>query len=113
MAIFSDGGVEQFSMSNEKTKCAYYVTYEMAPYLQDLENLYKIPFHPASFDKTYNNAIKQGQMDLYIRYWNSKTERLNVHYINSSFMAESSASDDIWILVFKVLTKPNFYRFFF
>ena len=36
-------------------------------------------------------VIKQGQMD--IKYWNTKTERVNVHYLNSSFMGKSSAID--------------------
>ena len=32
--------------------------------------------------RSYN--IKQGQMD--IRYWSTKTDRVNVHYLNSSFI---------------------------
>ena len=36
-------------------------------------------------------VIKQGQMD--IKYWNTKTERVNVHYLNISFMGKSSAID--------------------
>lgn len=39
----------------------------------------------------FYNVIKQGQMDT--RYWNTKTERVNMHYLNSSFMGKSLAID--------------------
>ena len=69
-AMFSDSTIaKQFSMG--KTKCAYYLTYGMAPYFKDtfVQNLKEIPFYSASFDESYNKVMKQGQMDLHIRYW--------------------------------------------
>ena len=45
-----------------------------------LENL-KILFYSASFDESYSNVIKQRQMDLHIRYWNSKVGKSSVHYL--------------------------------
>ena len=32
-------------------------------------------------------------MDLHIRYWDSETDRVKVHYLDSSFMVKSSAND--------------------
>ena len=32
-------------------------------------------------------------MDLHIRYWDSETDRVKVHYLDSSFMGKSSAKD--------------------
>ena len=93
-AMFSDSTIaKQFSMG--KTKCGYYLTYGMAPYFKDafVQNLKEIPFYSVSFDESYNKVMKQGQMDLHIRYWNSKTDRVNIHYLNSSFMGKSAAID--------------------
>ena len=93
-AMFSDSAIaKQFSVG--KTKCAYYLTYGMVPYFKDtfVQNLKEIPFYSVSFDESYNKVMKQGQMDLHIRYWNSKTDRVNIHYLNSSFMGKSAAID--------------------
>ena len=46
-----------------------------------LENLKEILFYSASFDESYSNVIKQRQMDLHIRYWNSKVGKSSVHYL--------------------------------
>ena len=73
--MFSDSDIaEQFSM--QKTKYAYYVTHGIAPYFKSkfIESLQRLPFYSVSFDECYNVAIKQGQMDLHIRYWDSKTD---------------------------------------
>ena len=51
----------------------------------------KISFYSASFDESY--VFKQEQMDFHIRYWNSKTEYVNVLYLNSSIMGKSLAND--------------------
>ena len=93
-AMFSDSNIaEQFSMG--KTKCAYYITHGIAPYFKRnfMDSLKQVPFYAVSFDESYNKAIKQGQMDLHIRYWDIETDRVKVQYLDSSFMGKSSAKD--------------------
>ena len=86
----------------------------MAPYFKDtfVQNLKEIPFYSVSFDESYNKVMKQGQMDLHIRYWNSKTDRVNIDYLNSSFMGKSTLehlnSLNTSILVSKVLKNTKF-----
>ena len=93
-AMFSDSDIaEQFSMG--KTECAYYVTHGIAPYFKSkfIESLQLLPFDSVSFDESYNDAIKQEKLDLHIRYWDSETDRLKVHFLDSSFMGKSSTKD--------------------
>ena len=93
-AMFSDSDIaEQFLMG--KTECAYYVTHGIAPYFKSkfIESLQLLPFYSVSFDESYNDAIKRGQIDLCIRYWDSEKDRVKVYYLDISFMRKSSAKD--------------------
>ena len=93
-AMFIDSTIaKQFSVG--KTKCAYYLTYGMAPYFKGcfLQSLKEVPLYAESFDESYNNVLRQGQMYLQVRYWNSEKERVDVHYSNSSFMGKLVAVD--------------------
>ena len=48
-----------------------------------------------SFDESCNDVLKQGQMDLHVRYWNSEKERVDFHYLNGLFMRKSAAIDSL------------------
>ena len=65
----------------------------MAPRFKDifLQSLKEVPLYAVSIDKSYNNVLKQGQMDLHVRYWSSKNEKVDVHYLNNSFMGKSAS----------------------
>lgn len=92
--MFSDSDiVEKFSMG--KTKCEYYVTHGIATHFESkfLESLQLLPIYLVSFDESYNDAIKRGEMDMHIRFWDSETDRVKVHYLDISFMRKSSATD--------------------
>ena len=92
--MFSDSDIaEEFSKG--KTKCAYYVTHGIATYFKSkfIESIQLLPFYSALFDESYNDAIKRGQMDLHIRYWDSETDSVKVHYLVSSFMGKSTTKD--------------------
>ena len=68
-AMFNDIDiVGQFSIG--KTKCTYYVTHGITPYFKSnfIESLQLLPFYSVSFGESYNDTIKQGQMDLHIRH---------------------------------------------
>ena len=92
--MFTDSDiVEKFSMG--KTKCEYYVTHGIAPHFKSkfLERMQLLPFYLVSFYEPYNDAIKRGEMDLHIRFRDSETEWVKVHYLDISFMRKSSAKD--------------------
>ena len=88
-----------------KTKCVYY--------LINKKSLKEVSLYVVSFDESYTNVLKQGQMDLFIRYWKSEKERVHVCYLNSLFMRKSGAVDVLEhiILFFNVLKKQNFTSF--
>ena len=88
-----------------KTKCVYY--------LINKKSLKEVSLYVVSFDESYTNGLKQGQMDLFIRYWKSEKERVHVCYLNSLFMRKSGAVDVLEhiILFFNVLKKQNFTSF--
>ena len=87
----------------------------MAPYFKDifLQSLKEVPLYTVSFDESYNNVLKQGQMDLHFRYWNSEKERVDVHYLKSSFMEKSATVDVLehFNSCVKSIEKIKFYKF--
>ena len=93
MVMLNDSAIAK-QCSVGKTKRAYYTNYRMAACFKDLflENLKEIPFYSASFGKSYDNVIKQGQMDLHITYWNSKAVKSHCALFKSSLMGKSSAN---------------------
>ena len=113
--MFSDSIiVKQFSTG--KTKCACYLTYGMATYFKDifLQSLKEVPLDAVSFDESYINILKQGQMDLHVRYWNSEKERVDIRYLNSLFMGKSAEVDVLEYFnscVESVEKKAKFYKF--
>ena len=70
-----------------------------------LQSLKGVPLYVESFDKSYNNNLKQRQIDLHIRYWSNEKERVDVRLLNSSFVGKSAAVDylNVVVLVSKVL----------
>ena len=95
-----------------RTKYAYYLMHGMAPYFKDsfLQSLKEA----ASFDESYDNVFKQGQIDLHVRYWNSEKERADVHYLKGSFMGKSAAVDVLerFNSCVKSIEKIKFCKFF-
>ena len=65
-AIFSDNDIAVRFLVG-KTKFAYYVTHGIVPYFKItfIENLQILPFYSVSFDESYNDAIKRGQILAY------------------------------------------------
>ena len=95
---------KHFSMG--KSKCAYRMYIWNGSVLERyvFQSPKEVLLYPVSFDESYSNVLKQGQMDLHVRYWNGEKERVDVHYLNSSCL-------NILILVLKVLKKTKFYKF--
>ena len=45
------------------------------------------------FDEFYNNAAKENQMDLPIRYWDFRKNVIVTRFYGSNFLGKSSAKD--------------------
>ena len=47
----------------------------------------------ALFGESFNLSSKTGQMDLYIRYWDTTDNCVTTRYYNSEFLGKASAQD--------------------
>ena len=92
--MFNDSNIaKDFSLG--KTKLSYNICYGIAPHCRGMliDCLKEVPFYSLSFDESYNNALKKGQMDLHVRYWEDTKNIVVTRYLDSSFMGKSSAQD--------------------
>ena len=92
--MFNDSDIaKDFSLG--KTKLSYNICYGIAPHFRGMliDCLKEVPFYSLSFDESYNNALKKGQMDLHVRYWEDAKNIVVTRYLDSSFMGKSSAQD--------------------
>ena len=46
-----------------------------------------------SFDKSFNNVISKGQMDILVRFLNSAKNSVSTPYVNSVFMRKATVTD--------------------
>lgn len=78
-----------------KTKCSYVLCHGIAPYCNDVlhETLKKTTYLVVLFDESYNSSVKKGQMDMHVRFWNDKTQRVTTRYFNSEFLGKAAADD--------------------
>ena len=93
-SMFPDSAIaKQFKMG--KTKTNYVICYGLAPYFKEnlLCELRKASFLVTSFDESFNKVIKKGQMDVLVRFWNTKDNKVNTRYVNSVFMGKAAATD--------------------
>ena len=58
--------------------------------------LFLTPYIGISFDESYNNVIKRGQMDVLVHFWDSNVNKVSIWYVNSEFWGKSSAVDVLW-----------------
>ena len=65
----------------------------MASLLQCIEKINKAEAFVDCFDESFNKKLKQGQMDLLIRFWNQETDRVEVTYLTSELLGHQRAED--------------------
>ena len=60
---------ENFKLS--KTKCGYYLTYGIAPYLKSniTKSILKAPYVTIMLDESLNSVLQNEQIDKPIRHW--------------------------------------------
>ena len=78
-----------------KTKETYVICYGLAPFfkLNLLDIVKQTPYITISFDESYNNVIKRGQMYVVVRFWDSNVNKVSKRYVNSESLGKSSAAD--------------------
>ena len=71
-------------------KASYVICYRPAPFFK--LNLLDIVI---SFDESYNNVIKRGQMNVLVCFWDSTMNKVSTRYVNNEFLGKSSAVDEL------------------
>lgn len=92
--MFPDSVIaRRFSCSERKM--AYLCHFGLAPHFQKLmyEEFTKLSHFTLLFDETLNRTNQQKQLDLHIRYWDAKEEKVNTRYLTSVFMGHATAYD--------------------
>ena len=94
VAMFPDSNIaSKFSMG--KTKLAYTVTHGLAPFFhQKLLNAINVSdAYVICFDEALNQVVQRGQMDIVVRFWDTRVNEVSSCYFNSAFMGHSTATD--------------------
>ena len=83
------------SFSCEATKCAYLACFGIYPYFHHLfiEKIRALKYYTSLFDESLNQIDQKKQMDMIVRFWDSKSKRVTVRYFNSEFMGYATATN--------------------
>ena len=78
-----------------KTKCGYFISYGLAPYLKDLllQSIKLSPYFVISFDESMNFVTQDEQMDIGICFWNEEKGLAETRYFDSQFLSRPNASN--------------------
>ena len=94
--------VKSFQLS--KTKCVYFITYGLAPYVKELlmKNIQSSPFFVLSFDESLNIIIQKEQMDLQVRFWDNEKKKVCTRYHGSKLVQRPNAKNLCDVLIFSL-----------
>ena len=90
--LFLDSKIsENFKLS--KTKCGYYLTYGIAPYVKSniTKSILKAPCFTIMFDENLNSALQNEQMDIQIRHWSDEDCKVQTKYYESRFLKRATS----------------------
>ena len=93
-AMFPDSQIAK-SFSLARTKSMYTVVYGLAPHFKSvlLSDLERSDIHVFSFDESLNEVTQTCEMDLYARFWEPSSNRVETRYFGSSFLGHSTHQD--------------------
>ena len=82
-------------MKFEKTKCSYFISYGLAPYIKEQLEIYisSSPLYIVSFDESMNSVLQNEQMDGAIRFWNNSKKQAETRYLTSEFLHRPNAEN--------------------
>ena len=85
--------VAQFSL--EKTKCRYMILFGLAPYFKNalIKDINNSLYYSLSFEESLNSVVQKCQMDINIRYWDNKEEKVKTRYLDSQFLERPNADN--------------------
>ena len=92
--MFADSTIaKQFSCGEKK--CAYFACFGVAPFLQQqlLDEIKKLESFVLLFDESLNKVTQSKQLDLHIRFWDTKCSSVQTRYVTSLFMGHATAND--------------------
>lgn len=106
--MFGDSQIAK-SFQLSRTKCSYLLNFGIAPYFrQEIINLVKgAEFFSISFDESLNDVIQEEQMDIIIRFWDTKNNETSVRYIESRFLKRPNANNLLIELLEALKSFPN------
>ena len=85
--MFPDSQITQ-KFACGQNKCKHLVCHALAPYFKKLlgKILSEVKDFICLFDESHSHVIKKGQMDLYVRFWDSTTNSMKARHFNSQFL---------------------------
>lgn len=92
--IFHDSQIAK-DMSISKTKCSYFISYGIAPYVKKnlLKNVQKACFYVISFDESMNSVLQEEQLDVILRFWDANDNMVKTRYFDSQFLRRPNAEN--------------------
>lgn len=94
-----------------RQKCSYIINHGLGPYFsqQLCDDLKKCSDFVVLFDESLNKISQRGQMDVFIRYFDNKSNKVFTRYYGSSFLGHAKADDLVenFYKVLKELPKEN------
>lgn len=78
-----------------RTKISYLITYGIAPYFtaELLNMLADCNEFIIGFDETLNKIVQRQQMDVGVRFWNERTNKVEARYVGSAFLSSTRSND--------------------
>ena len=91
-AMFSDSEIAK-SFKLSKTKCGYFINFELAPYFKDsiVKEIKAANIFVVLFDESLNKVLQEEQMDVQFRYWNEAAKQVNTRFFHSQFLKRPNA----------------------
>ena len=92
--MFPDSRIAK-SFNLARTKSMYTVTHGLAPYFKAVlvSTREKSDVHLYSFEESLNDVTQTCEMDLYVRFWESVSNRVKTRYFGSSFLGHTTLQD--------------------
>ena len=93
-AMFPDSRIAK-SFNLARTKSMYTVTHGLAPYFKAVlvSTREKSDVHLYSFEESLNDVTQTCEMDRYVRFWESVSNRVKTRYFGSSFLGHTTLQD--------------------
>lgn len=83
------------NMHLQKDKISYMIVYGLAPYFHGRlkAELKDCEYFVLSFDESINKVAQKQQMDICVRFWDSKVNQVSARYLTSVFLHHTTGED--------------------